>query len=134
MKKILIFLALVMVLFSLTSVAFAQDGGTLDDLLALFKNPIIIMLFIAQVIIGFGLGYFSMKALKYILAIVALLIVGVLLNIWQFGGIEGFLSQLGIQWSEVVALLYSVSTVIGIMIVLPVAIGFCLGIIVAVFK
>jgi len=117
------------------SEAFAQD--TLSDTLSeLLSNPTVFLIFLIQLGLGLGLGYFSMKALKYIIAIICLLTLGVLLNVWQFGGLQGFLEKLGftLDFSELFTMLNSIASIIGILTILPIGAGFFVGIIVAARK
>jgi hypothetical protein len=107
-----------------------------DTLRELLSNPTTFLIFLIQLGLGFGLGYFSLKALKYIIAIVCLLALGVLLNIWQFGGLQGLLEKTGyaMDFAQLIATLTAVASLLGILTILPIGIGFFLGIIVAARK
>ena len=138
MKKVLTLLTFlfVFIAFAATiSEASAQD--TLSDTLSeLLSNPTVFLIFLIQLGLGLGLGYFSMKALKYIIAIICLLTLGVLLNVWQFGGLQGFLEKLGftLDFSELFTMLNSIASILGILTILPIGAGFFVGIIVAARK
>lgn len=112
--------------------AFCQDD--LSDILSeLLSNPRTLLIFLIQLGLGFGLGYFSMKALKYIIAIICLLTLGVLLNIWQFGGLQGFLEKIGytVDFAQLIAMLNSIASLLGILTILPIGAGFLIGVITA---
>jgi hypothetical protein len=124
-----------MMLLFLVPEALAQNEPLKDTLSQLLNDPKTLMVFVIQLGLGLGLGYFSVKALKYILAIVGIIFVGVLLNVWQFGGVEGLLRRLGLdEWSQLLPMFYSVITALGFLTILPVGIGFFLGIVIAAAK
>jgi len=135
-KLIIVFsLAVAMMLLFLVPEALAQNETLKDTLSQLLNDPKTLMVFVIQLGLGLGLGYFSVKALKYILAIVGIIFVGVLLNVWQFGGVEGLLRRLGLdEWSQLLPMFYSVITALGFLTILPVGIGFFLGIVIAAAK
>lgn len=135
-KLIIVFsLAVAMMLLFLVPEALAQNETLKDTLSQLLSDPKTSMVFVIQLGLGLGLGYFSVKALKYILAIVGIIFVGVLLNVWQFGGVEGLLRRLGLdEWSQLLPMFYSVITALGFLTILPVGIGFFLGIVIAAAK
>ena len=122
------------------SSAFAQsssaDLGSL--VLSMFSNPSSLMVFLIELALGFGLGYFSAKAIKYFLAIVGIFFVGVILNVWAAPGLEASLSQqlssLGLEWSNIYVVITSIIYVIGLTTVLPITVGFIIGIVMAVAR
>lgn len=118
-----------------TPTAYCQEIDLPNLLFELLSNPIAIAIFLIQLGLGFGLGYFSMKALKYIIALVCIFALGILLNIWQFGGLEGFLSYLGLEEileiNRLSAMLQSILSILGIMTILPIGVGFFMGAIIA---
>ena len=102
----------------------------------LLSNPVVLLIFVIQFGLGLGLGYFSVKAVKYIIAILSIIALGVLLNIWQFGGLEGFLEALNLplNLTDLTAMLTSIISLLGILTFLPIGVGFFIGAIVAVVK
>jgi len=141
MRKILILtIYLVTTAFLAAAVhpAYCQNNELSDQLSELLSNPISIAIFLTQLGLGFGLGYFSMKALKYIIALVCIFALGILLNIWQFGGLEGFLSHLGLEEileiSRLTAMLQTIASILGILTILPIGVGFFVGAIMAARK
>jgi len=138
MKKVLVFVIFLSALFAFTAtVSKAYSQNDLSDVLTeLLSSPKTLIIFLIQLGLGFGLGYFSVKALKYIIAIISLLILGVLLNIWQFGGLQGFLKKIGytVDFAQLIKMLTSIASLLGILTILPIGVGFFLGAIVAVRK
>lgn len=102
----------------------------------LLSNPVVLFVFVIQFGLGLGLGYFSVKALKYIIAILAIIALGLFLNIWQFGGLEGFLEALNLplNLTDLIAVLTSIVSLLGILTFLPIGVGFFLGAIAAAVK
>lgn len=108
------------------------DLGAL--LSTLISNPTSLAIFLIQLVLGLALGYFSVKVIKYIIALIGIIVIGVVLNIWQLGGIEEFVNRVGLEWSKVYSVIKTILAAFGIMTVLPVTIGFFLGIIIALKK
>jgi len=132
-----------LLMFSLLCVAFATfvpmgfcQGEPYDILVELLSNPRTLLIFLVQFGLGLGLGYFSVKALKYIIAIVSLVALGIVLNVWQFGGLENFLARLGLSGepTELIAMLNTVVALLGILTMLPIGVGFLVGAITAAVK
>jgi uncharacterized membrane protein (Fun14 family) len=115
--------------------AYCQDNELSNQLIELLSSPIAITIFLTQLGLGFGLGYFSMKAVKYVVALICIFALGILLNIWQFGGIEGLARALGLpNISELTAMLQTVVSILGILTILPIGAGFFIGAIIAARK
>ena len=75
-----------------------------------------------------------MKVIKHILALLGIIVIGVLLNVWQMGGIKEFVTQVGLEWSKVYPLIQTVFTAFGILTMLPIGLGFFIGITIAMRK
>lgn len=139
-RKLFVAVAGILALVFNVSSAFAQsssaDLGSL--VLSMFSNPSSLMVFLIELALGFGLGYFSAKAIKYFLAIVGIFFVGVILNVWAAPGLEASLSQqlssLGLEWSNIYVVITSIIYVIGLTTVLPITVGFIIGIVMAVAR
>lgn len=134
-EALLIFLLVCTTFATVVLTVFCQTGPS-DVVNELLSNPMILLIFLIQFGLGLGLGYFSVKALKYIVAIVSIIALGVLLNIWQFGGLEGFLKALNLpaDLTEMNAMLISIISVLGVLTFLPIGVGFFIGAIAAVIK
>jgi len=123
------------------SVAFAQppqgeDIGSL--LISTFTNPSSLITFVIELALGIGLGYFSTKILKYILALIGIFIIGVLLNVWQSPqlgvNIGEQLKRLDLEWSKISPVIMSIVYTIGLTTVLPITLGFLIGVVIAMSK
>ena len=139
-KKIVpVALAVSVAALNISIVQASTPGIDIGKLFAsLFLNPSFLMTFIIEFALGFGLGYFSVKVFKYIIALIGIFIVGILLNIWQTPqlgtSITSELAQLGLTWSEVLPVALSLVYTLGITTVMPITIGFAIGLIVAMTK
>ena len=84
-----------------------------------------------QFLLGFALGYVSVKALKYILAFIAILALGVALSVWSLGSTpQDVLNKLGLT----VEALKGLATLLGLLTVGPTSIGFIIGALVALLR
>ncbi len=103
----------------------------MPDLATLFSQPQTLMVIAIQFFLGLGLGYVSVKALKYVVAFIALLVLGAFLSIWSLGVTPSeILQSLGIAAS----LAKDLATVLGLMTIGPVSVGFIIGAILGLMK
>ncbi len=117
----------------------AQSGQqtlTYTDLIDIaLSNPKVAAAIGIQLIMGMLLGYIMAKVFKYIIAFIAVLIVGSLLNVWSLGqNTEDILSFVGpdlLQYKDVVMKLISA---LGVLLVGPVTVGFFIGLLVGWIK
>lgn len=99
------------------------------------SNPKIAIAIGIEVILGAGLGYIMAKMAKYVLAFIALLIVGAVLNVWSLGGsIEDFLVKIGITASQFKDIILGFISTLGLLMVGPVTLGFFIGLIIGLLK
>ena len=105
---------------------------------SLFTNPNSILIFVIELALGLGLGYFSVKIVKYILALILIFLVGVLLNVWTSptlgANIQQQLSSLGLEWGKVYPVLISIVYMLGLTTILPITLGFILGVVIAIVR
>ena len=95
------------------------------------SNPYVAVSLIIQILLGFALGYFSVKVFKYILAFIGILVLGSILNAWSFGGsIEETIYKYYEGLKDVIPVIKNLLITLGILTVGPVSIGFILGLIV----
>jgi hypothetical protein len=130
-------LALAAVIFSLNiAVASAQPTGQdLNYILSLFANPSVLLIFGIELLLGIGLGYFAIKALKYVVAVILILALGIILNIWQSPNIlKTVQEQLGIGMSQLWSVMLSLVYAFGVTTILPISLGFIIGIILAIIR
>ncbi|MBS7610914.1 hypothetical protein KEJ27_01680 [Candidatus Bathyarchaeota archaeon] len=126
-------IVIALLVFSTVSPCFAEEGVDLQSVISeLMSNPIVLASFAVKFCLGLLLGYFSAKVLKYILALVAIVLIGLLLDIWQLGGLGEFFSKMGIDWQKTYSLIQTIISVLGILTILPIAVGFLIGVIIAV--
>lgn len=131
-RSLPLFIAVLLV-FSTVSPCFAEEGVDLQSVISeLMSNPIVLASFAIKFCLGLLLGYFSAKVLKYILALVAIVLIGLLLDIWQLGGLGEFFSKMGLDWQKTYSLVQTIISVLGILTILPIAVGFLIGVIIAV--
>jgi len=95
------------------------------------SNPRVLIAIGIQFALGLALGYFSVKVLKYILALIGVLILGSILSVWSLGGnINELISSIGVEVQKVLPLIKSVVSALGIFTIGPVAVGFLIGLII----
>lgn len=137
-KKLFIPALLILATILNVSVVFAQSSGPdLGSLIpSVFSNPSSLMTFVIELVLGLGLGYFSAKSIKYVLAIIGIFVVGVALNVWTAPNLGTSIpfSSLGPDWSKIYPVLLSIIYVLGLTTVLPITLGFIIGIVMAVMK
>ncbi|MCS7111717.1 MAG: hypothetical protein N3E36_07365 [Sulfolobales archaeon] len=92
------------------------------------RNFIVILI---QFFLGLALGYISIRAIKYVLAFIAILILGSFLSVWSLGTstVEVFKSI-----SDIIEVAKNFAVVLGLLTVGPISIGFVIGAIVALVK
>lgn len=101
------------------------------SLLEVLSDSKVLVAVVIQFLLGLGLGYVSVKAIKYVLAFIALLVLGSFLSVWSLGGsIETTLKNL----SELAGLVKNFLFVLGLMTVGPVSVGFLLGALIALLR
>ncbi|MEM1716837.1 MAG: hypothetical protein QXE14_00240 [Candidatus Bathyarchaeia archaeon] len=107
----------------------------LNVLAQLLQNPVAFIAILVEFILGFSLGYVSIKAIKYILALIAILVAGALLNIWSLGlSLETLVSRFGEYTVKAKDLIMGLAGSLGLLIIGPVMIGFIVGVIAAAVK
>ena len=101
---------------------------------SLLTSPTVLITFFIQFALGLGLGYLSVKVAKYLIALLAIFIVGVLLNIWQSANLQDMVGGLSLQWSKVYPVIQALIVLVGLTTVLPITLGFVIGFVVALQK
>jgi hypothetical protein len=125
-------LLVMLLVFSSINPCFAEDGVDLQSVISeLMSNPIVLTSFVVKFFLGLILGYFLARVFKYILVLVAIVLIGLLLDIWQLGGLGEFFSKSGLEWSKVYPLIQTLISALGILTILPIGVGFLLGVIIA---
>ena len=109
------------------------SGTSVSEVLGkMLTNPKVLVAVSIQFLLGLGLGYYSAKVLKYVLALIAIVIMGAVLSVWSIGGsVDEFVSKLGTQAQYALPLIKSFMATLGILTVGPITIGFLLGLLIA---
>lgn len=99
-----------------------------------FSTPQAIIVTVIEFLLGFGVGYFLAKGLKYILAFFALLIVGDLLNIWSVSAFSAKSLSIATLQQELAPLSAFLSIIQPIFTNIIILIGFIIGAAVALLR
>lgn len=134
--KAIVLIVLIVILTFIFSIVSAQAQVNLTDLISeALKNPKVLVVVVIQFLMGLGLGYFSFKVWKYLVALIAIIVLGNVLTIWSLGSSpESFLGQLYETFKQFLPNLIAFIQLLGIMTVGPVTIGFIVGIILAIIR
>jgi hypothetical protein len=134
--KAIVLIALIVILTFIFSIVSAQAQVNLTDLISeALKNPKVLVVVVIQFLMGLGLGYFSFKVWKYLIALIAIIVLGNVLTIWSLGSSpESFLGQLYETFKQFLPNIIAFIQLLGIMTVGPVTIGFIVGIILAIIR
>ncbi|WP_042667426.1 hypothetical protein [Desulfurococcus amylolyticus] len=124
---------LALVLSTIYSVAEENTNITgVDVLNELLSNPRVYIAVFIQFVLGLAIGYFSLKVLKYIVALILIIILGVILSIWSIGGsIYDLLAKIYGSSSQILKIVESIASTLGLLTIGPVAVGFIVGVIIA---
>ena len=101
---------------------------------SLLTSPTVLITFFIQFGLGIGLGYLSVKVAKYLLALLAIFIVGVLLNVWHSANLQDMVAGLSLQWLKVYPMIQALIVLVGLTTVLPITLGFIIGFVVGLQK
>jgi hypothetical protein len=112
----------------------SQVSHPWDFISSLLSDPRALATFVIQGGLGFGLGYFSAKAAKYLFALIGIFIIGFLMNYWQIDALKSLLDSYGLSPARIYSLVMTIITVMGVTTILPSSVGFLLGVIVALRK
>ncbi|RLF15203.1 MAG: hypothetical protein DRJ66_04765 [Thermoprotei archaeon] len=134
-KVLFIIATLIICALSTSYTCIAQsnsEGSQIPELVSnALSNPKVLVTIAIQFLLGLSLGYFSVKVIKYILALIGILILGSFLSVWSLGGsIDEFLLRIGVEAQKVLPLIRDLLSTLGILTIGPVTIGFIAGIIV----
>lgn len=99
------------------------------------QNPVLLMAVATQFLLGFALGYLAVKVAKYIMSFIAILILGMVLNVWSLGlTTEDLIQILGEEAVKIKDTVMSLLQVLGLLTVGPPSVGFILGLVVAMIR
>lgn len=130
------------ILVALATITLAQTENqtatevTLPSFLSdALKNPKVMLAVTIQFLMGLGLGYYSAKVIRYILALIGILILGSILSVWSLGGSAyDVISRMGEEAAKIYPVMQSILSALGILTIGPIAAGFILGVIIALRK
>jgi uncharacterized membrane protein (Fun14 family) len=106
-----------------------------DFLTTALTNEKVLIAVTIQFLLGLGLGYYSAKVIKYLLALIGIVILGAVLSVWSLGGsIDDFLLKLGTQAHALMPVIEGFMATLGILTVGPVTVGFLLGLLIAISR
>ena len=109
-----------------------EGTGVGEVLSKMLTNTKVLVAVTIQFLLGLGLGYYSAKVLKYVLALIAIVIIGAVLSVWSIGGsVDEFVRKLGTQAQYALPLIKSFMATLGILTVGPITVGFLLGLLIA---
>lgn len=138
--KYLTLMLMIIIVISITPLlTYAQDDAGANDfksyILQALANPIAIGVMAIQFLMGLALGYFAAKALKYILAFIIILVIGSILSVWSLGiSAQDILVKSFEEWNKIWPLLSGYLSILGIMTIGPITVGFILGALLAFLK
>ncbi len=129
----LILLAVLLPIVGATPVFGEAEEVELPEFVAkALSDPKALVAILIQFLMGLALGYFAVKVIKYLIALIAILIVGSVLSVWSIGGsIEEFLTRVAGTASAMWPVIYGALVTLGIMTVAPITAGFILGAVIA---
>lgn len=120
-------------LVALARVGTASNASESQDALSeiiseLISSPKFYTSAFIQFLMGFLVGYFSFKVIKYVIALLITLVIGSFLSVWSLG--DSLTTLLGRLFPEIVNAMPYILTALqalGIIIVGPIATGFIIG-------
>lgn len=115
-------------------IADAQAAGGLniiDIISMIFTNERILISMLIQFLLGVAVGYYFAKAIKYLIALVLVLIIGSLLNVWSFSasmedGLTRYFRNM-LEYKDEALMLIKI---FGALLVGPVLVGFMIGLVI----
>ena len=109
------------------------ESPTLSSMIsAAISNPETAVVMLIEFALGFALGYTAMKALKYILSFIGILVLGSALSVWSIGkNSEDILKMVKGQLQEILPLVKNLMATFSFVVVGPTSIGLILGVIFA---
>lgn len=97
-----------------------------------FSDPKVAFAVMVQVLMGVALGYYMSKVIKYFIALIAVIVIGVMLNVWSLGGsLEDILARFGFQAMQLRDVVLGFLGTLGLLTVGPVTLGFVIGLLIA---
>ncbi|MCE4609516.1 MAG: hypothetical protein F7C36_03930 [Desulfurococcales archaeon] len=118
-----------------TTTTNVTDTGIAGIVGTIMTNPQTGTVMLIEFLLGFGLGYTAVKALRYILAFIGILLLGSALSVWSIGANSAEIAEkIGMEVKQLLPLLKGLMTVFGTIVVGPASVGVLVGMIVASIK
>ncbi len=107
----------------------SESQDTLSDIISeLMSSPKFYISAFIQFLMGFLVGYFSFKVIKYVIALLITLVIGSFLSVWSLGdSLTTLLSKLFPEIVNAIPYILTALQILGIIIVGPIAVGFIIG-------
>lgn len=107
----------------------SESQDTLSDIISeLMSSPKFYISAFIQFLMGFLVGYFSFKVIKYVIALLITLVIGSFLSVWSLGdSLTTLLSKLFPEIVNAIPYILTALQMLGIIIVGPIAVGFIIG-------
>lgn len=106
-----------------------ESRDTLSEIISeLMSSPKFYASTFIQFLMGFLVGYFSFKVIKYVIALLITLVIGSFLSVWSLG--DSLTALLGRVFPEIINAIPYILTALqalGVIIVGPIAVGFIVG-------
>ncbi|ABN70630.1 hypothetical protein Smar_1544 [Staphylothermus marinus F1] len=133
-----IFIMIVAIMVSATYVFAANTSTNISSINitnTLLSNPKVLIVIMIQFLLGLALGYFSVKVLKYLLALLGIIILGAVLSVWSIGGsIQNLLLNMGSEAQKLWPVIMGLIQTLGILTMGPVTAGVVLGLIIGLLR
>ncbi len=112
------------------------DQNTFSEIISeLLSNPKFYTSTLIQFLMGFLVGYFSFKIIKYVIALLITLVVGSFLSVWSLGdSLNTLLSKLFPEIVNAMPYIITALQILGVVIVGPIATGFIVGAIIGLLR
>ncbi|MCE4608351.1 MAG: hypothetical protein F7B61_05275 [Caldisphaeraceae archaeon] len=113
----------------------ATNASLTNMFMSSIHNPYELITIVIEIIMGLVLGYVSVKALKYILAFILIVVIGIVLNVWSFGGgLSGIIANIQKEAIMLEPVIRNMLSTLGILTMGPILFGYVIGIIIGVTK
>ncbi|MFN3268650.1 MAG: hypothetical protein ACK416_05275 [Zestosphaera sp.] len=114
----------------------SESRDTLSDIISeLMSSPKFYTSAFIQFLMGFLVGYFSFKVIKYVVALLITLVIGSFLSVWSLGdSLTTLLSKLFPEIVNAIPYILTALQMLGIIIVGPIAAGFIIGALVGLIR
>ena len=101
----------------------------------ILSNPSIAVVTGIELLLGIGIGYIVAKIAKYVLALIALLVAGTILRVWNLSEPgNGFPAEMNAFINKLKDIILGVISMFGVLVSGPLMVGFLIGVVVGLLK